>query len=519
MLKNPVFVESLIVFGVVLCVHAVVWNKLTWCVLAVAVQAYYVQHKWDRLLKSGNAVFHFRPALSSGVLPASVVVPLLGIVLKERWQVVSNVQFERFCLVCSAAGMAIALFVSLLALGLTKPLPTNTCTVYGFAASAIIYTVKHSLSVSEVIEVLEVLLIFVYLSLIVLYIMPRSFTPGEVTIVLTGLSVITNQLIKRSLSFADGKSDPLASFLLVTVVGVVLLGIAFTIFYSFTDSQNWVSSLSFHTLSVIFGLGILVPWLYRLTRTDPLSWLLEFLTGTRTRLGLLTYWSVLALASSFIVCWQNVKPASEQASTVVRKSFHLVIVATFVPGLIYDRQLLYVAAVLCLAALIVLEYVRYFRIKPLGNVLSQILAVFLDSRDCGPLILTHIYLLLGLSLPIWLFPGVFLPKSSVPGGVALAPYAGVLAVGVGDAMASAFGSTMGEFHWPGTRKTFEGTATSVFAQVIAVALILIFDRTVNLNSSYAWIMGSILSVSLLESFTDQIDNLLLPLYLFILLMV
>uniref|UniRef100_UPI00398EC8C0 dolichol kinase n=1 Tax=Pristiophorus japonicus TaxID=55135 RepID=UPI00398EC8C0 len=523
MLKNPVLVESLIVFVVVLCVHAVIWNKFSWCTLALAVQAYYVQHKWDRLLKSGDAVFQYRLAFSSGLLPASVLLPLLGIVLKERWEMVGNAHFERFCVVCWAAGMAIALFVSLLALGLTRPHPTNTSIVYGFAASAISYTLKHILSVSEVIEILEVLLIFVYLSLIVLYIMPRSFTPGEVMLFLSGLSIVTNQLIKRSLTLGDSTCDPLASFLLVAVVGTALLGLVFAVLYCFMDSETWVSSLIFHMLAIVFGLGIMVPWFYRLTRNDLFGWLFDFLTNTQTRIYLLSYWIALALLASVVVFHQYSKQSSAskkyKASTVLRKSFHIIIVATYVPGLIYDRQLLYVAAVVCFAAFVVLEYIRHFRIKPLGVILRPMLALFLDDRDSGPLILTHIYLLLGLTLPVWLFPGVFVPKSSFPGQVALAPYAGVLAVGIGDTMASAFGSTMGEVRWPGTKKTFEGTATSVFAQIIAVALILIFDKTVSLSGSYIWIMGSIVIVSLLEAYTDQIDNLFLPLYLFLMLMV
>ncbi|XP_038637472.1 dolichol kinase [Scyliorhinus canicula] len=523
MLQNPVYVESFIVFIIVLSVHAVIWNTFSWCTLALAVQAYYVQHKWDRLLKSGNAVFQYRTADSSGLLPASVVLPLIGIVLKERWATVGNVQFERFCIVCSAAGMAIALFISLLGLGLTKPLPTNTSIVYGFATCAIMYALKHTLSVSEVIEILEVLLIFVYLSLIILYIMPRSFTPGEVMLFLSGLSIVTNQLIKRCLTFGDSRYDPLASFLLVIVVGTALLGLVFTILYCFVDSNTWVSSLIFHVTTVIFGSGTMALWFYRLTRNHLFAWLLNFLTSTRTRMYLLSYWVTLAFLAALIVFHQNCKQSSGskeyKASTAMRKSFHIVIVATYIPGLIYDRPLLYVAAVVCFAAFVVLEYIRHFRIKPLGMMLSPMLATFLDERDSGPLILTHIYLLLGLTLPVWLFPGVFAPLSVFPGEVALAPYAGVLAVGIGDAMASVIGSTVGEVRWPGTKKTFEGTATSIFAQIIAVALILIFDKTVSLNGSYTWIVGSIVIVSLLETYTNQIDNLLLPLYLFLMLMV
>ena len=136
--------------------------------------------------------------------------------------------------------------------------------------------------------------------------------------------------------------------------------------------------------------------------------------------------------------------------------------------------------------------------RSLGQPLRQLLSLFLDERDSGPLILTHVYLLVGMSLPIWLFPGPCSPKGILPGAGGLVPYAGVLAVGVGDTVASMFGSTMGEIRWPGTKKTMEGTATSVFAQIIAVAVFLIFDGAINLNSSYSWIVGSITLVAMLE---------------------
>ncbi|ELK33440.1 Dolichol kinase [Myotis davidii] len=121
-------------------------------------------------------------------------------------------------------------------------------------------------------------------------------------------------------------------------------------------------------------------------------------------------------------------------------------------------------------------------------------------------------------LPIWLIPRPCTQKGSLGGARALVTYAGVLAVGVGDTVASIFGSIMGEIHWPETKKTFEGTMTSIFAQIISLALILTFDHEVDINHSYAWIWGSLSTVSLLEAYTTQIDNLLLPLYLLILLM-
>ncbi|XP_058015190.1 dolichol kinase [Ahaetulla prasina] len=522
MWNQPVLVESLVVFAIVLCVHSVVWDRFSWSALVLAVQAFYIQFKWDHLLRLGGAVFQFRTTANSGLLPSCMVIPLLGIVMKERCRVAGIVYFERLGIIVASTGMMIALFLSVIALGITKPVPTNTCVLSGIAGTLIIYTMKHSLTVSEVIEVLEVLLIFVYLSMILLYLLPRCFTPGEALLILTGLSFVLNQLIKRSLNVSENRGSPVDFFLLVVVVGVALLGLSFAVLFFFMDSTTWTSSMFFHMMTAVLSLGVVMPWLYRLIRRNPLMWLFQLLSQTQIRIHLLCYWTFLAALACAIVLYQNTKRSSgskkHQASIVTRKYFHFIVVATYVPGLIYDRQLLYVAAVICLAIFILLEYVRYFTIKPFGQTLRQLLSLFLDERDSGPLILTHIYLLLGMSFPVWLVPRPCAPKGALTGAGALAPYSGVLAVGVGDSVASIFGSAMGEVKWPGTKKTFEGTMSAIFAQIIAVALIVIFDTSVDLNASYSWILISITLVSFLEAYTTQVDNLLLPLYLHILLM-
>uniref|UniRef100_A0A9L0SHH1 dolichol kinase n=1 Tax=Equus caballus TaxID=9796 RepID=A0A9L0SHH1_HORSE len=399
-LSGSVLAEAAVVFAVVLSIHAAVWDRYSWCAVALAVQAFYVQYKWDRLLQQGSAVFRFRTSANSGLLPASVVMPLLGLVMKERCQSAGNPYFERFGIVVAASGMAVALFSSVLALGLTRPVPSNTCVISGLAGGVIIYIMKHSLSVGEVIEVLEVLLIFVYLNMILLYLLPRCFTPGEALLVLGGISFMLNQLIKRSLTVVESQGDPVDFFLLVVVVGMVLMGVFFSTLFVFMDSGTWASSIFFHLMTCVLALGVVLPWLHRLIHRNPLLWLLQFLFQTNTRIYLLAYWTLLATLACQVVLYQNAKRSSSeskkhQAPTIARKYFHFIVVATYVPGIVFDRSLLYVAATVCLAVFLFLEYVRYFRIKPLGHTLRSLLSLFLDERDSGPLILTHIYLLLG----------------------------------------------------------------------------------------------------------------------------
>ena len=47
---------------------------------------------------------------------------------------------------------------------------------------------------------------------------------------------------------------------------------------------------------------------------------------------------------------------------------------------------------------------RLSQIPPLFQPLQQTFVLFLDDQDQGPVILTHVYLLVGCVLPMWLYP-------------------------------------------------------------------------------------------------------------------
>ncbi|XP_055867369.1 dolichol kinase-like isoform X3 [Biomphalaria glabrata] len=150
---------------------------------------------------------------------------------------------------------------------------------------------------------------------------------------------------------------------------------------------------------------------------------------------------------------------------------------------------------------------RALQVPVLGNQLHEILKVFVDDRDQGPIFLTHIYLLLGLSLPLWLSPNLY---TSIRGWNEM--FSGVLSLGVGDSVACIFGSKFGQIYYPGSKKTVEGTLASIFSQIILVSLAS-YLGLVQVSSALSVLIGVSLS-SLFEAFTDQIDNLMLPLALY-----
>jgi hypothetical protein len=78
------------------------------------------------------------------------------------------------------------------------------------------------------------------------------------------------------------------------------------------------------------------------------------------------------------------------------------------------------------------EVIRHFEVPPLGNQLGDFFSIFTDERDTrGPLIVSHIFLLVGCAVPVWMsLYGSELPSNALP----IEGFSGVLCLGCGDAM-------------------------------------------------------------------------------------
>ena len=171
------------------------------------------------------------------------------------------------------------------------------------------------------------------------------------------------------------------------------------------------------------------------------------------------------------------------------------------------------------------------KVKPLSTLLDSVFSHFLDEKDGGVLVLSHIYLIVGLACPFWIYPCRFNdinrltrtqilysdPTIRIQFSV-LPLLAGVLAVGIGDTMASIGGTYFGRHKWPKSRKTIEGSLIGFIFQVVCVMLV-IFGGSVPVEmESWPKIIFSLFLTTLVEAFTDQVDNLVLPLVLYIPLM-
>ncbi|KAK1266371.1 hypothetical protein QJS04_geneDACA000202 [Acorus gramineus] len=228
------------------------------------------------------------------------------------------------------------------------------------------------------------------------------------------------------------------------------------------------------------------------------------------RLSLCIFWMLVICAS--ILCFYKISKDDKTERILLRKYYHLVAVLMFVPALAFQPEFLDLAFGAALAVFLTLEIIRVWRIWPLGQLVHQFMNAFTDHRDSDILIVSHFSLLLGCALPEWLS----LRYNDRP----LAPFAGILSLGIGDTMASMVGHKYGVLRWSKTgRKTIEGTVAGI-ASVLAVCFVLVPHLA---STGYLLIenwMPLIVAATvsgLLEAYTEQLDNAFIPLVFYSLL--
>ncbi|XP_053679772.1 dolichol kinase [Anopheles nili] len=261
---------------------------------------------------------------------------------------------------------------------------------------------------------------------------------------------------------------------------------------------------------------------FMLFRTMPKSFTLGEASVVSQGYVLFTYFSLLQLPPAIVR--SDGMPSDMQAICYIlqlgllatRKVFHFLIVLVYGPGLWYQCRLLYLTSGLMLALLVVLEIARLIQLFPVAGILNSAVNLFIDEKDSGAVALTPIYLLVGCSLPLWLHPSPCDLTNS--GGLQmLTLLAGVLSIGIGDTAASVVGYYFGKHKWSGDNKSVEGTIASVLLQVLTVSA-MYWIGMVHLTVSRGAYAGiAIIVNSLIESRTDQIDNLVLPLVTYLIL--
>ncbi|XP_020599987.1 dolichol kinase EVAN isoform X1 [Phalaenopsis equestris] len=371
---------------------------------------------------------------------------------------------------------------------------------------------------------------------------PSSASIGESLLVSNGIILYLGDFLGNALSKMNLTSESsmfhffkrAVNSEISTIVQGVLTGLLlFPVFYKFSlqmweltvlnkdkgqavnrSIQRGIGSSVFFYASLFITLTMLVPALICFAQDFPMHpvlWILNFLfTEPFRRISLCFYWILVLCVAVFR--FYNISKNSKTERILLRKYYHLVAVLIFVPAVIFEPSFLDLAFGAALASFLILEMMRIWNIWPLGHMVHQFMNAFTDHRDSENLIVSHFSLLLGCAIPKWMSAGF----NDRP----LAPFAGILSLGIGDTMASMVGHKYGVLRWSKTgKKTIEGTAAGITSVLASCSILLPLMASTGYILSQHW-LSLVVAVSvtgLLEAYTTQLDNAFIPLVFYSLL--
>ncbi|XP_015794307.1 dolichol kinase [Tetranychus urticae] len=283
------------------------------------------------------------------------------------------------------------------------------------------------------------------------------------------------------------------------VLQILFFGLSMTVaamLYSATQNDN----LIYVYTSFFTGLFLIYSRIAVILNKEPLTWLFLEIIFTSTRIHLFELWACLFLFAVFF-CVVVAAFANGSSNTVIRKFFHLIIIPVYASGLKYDSILLHFLSSCLLWIFILLETLRITDPDNTGKAIEFFMERFKNENDQGFLTLTHIYLLVGLSLSTWLSPNIDKISFNLTSGL--------ITVAVGDTAAGIIGSLFGKHKWPNSKKSFEGTFGAIFFQILASIFLISFLKV---PTNFVVVIILCVISSILEAKTVQIDNLILPLY-------
>ena len=260
---------------------------------------------------------------------------------------------------------------------------------------------------------------------------------------------------------------------------------------------------------------------YRYFLPLSLQWLIEFLSEKENghqRIWGILYWVIVLVIASYptfrLLSLQppttesaNNKNKNEQSVVVTRKWFHLIAVLLFGPITWQFPQLMSLSYAIATCILIVLETLR----SDDAPLLQSFYFAFLDDKkDKGEcIIISHVFLIVGCAIPLWIDQVISSTNdddadfSSSSSSLLLAEF-GVISIGVGDAMGAVIGKSIGKHHWGMNQRTLEGSL-AMWLSMIGIGMLVCTSK-----QEYGALLLATTFTTILEAFTVQLDNLVLP---------
>ena len=211
-----------------------------------------------------------------------------------------------------------------------------------------------------------------------------------------------------------------------------------------------------------------------LRQSYSLAHLQNYLGAANTRLLICAYCiMIIAVGLTVVFRLSNVAEVDTR-----RKVFHGMMVAMFLPTILVDPTFVSLAFSLILAIFLLLDLFRASQLPPLSRPLTYFLAPYVDGRDHrGPVIVSHIFLLIGCAIPLWLSLAGVKRTGEWPWEGwdierrEMSMISGVVCVGMGDAAASLIGRRFGRRRWCWSGgKSLEGSLAFAMAVVLGLSV-------------------------------------------------
>ncbi|XP_021766447.1 dolichol kinase EVAN-like [Chenopodium quinoa] len=496
--------------------------------------------------------FSSRPGASSGILLGAVTLPAVvfsklvqlsrGLPLQEV--ALAVFQYQKFLFwITYISCFSVLLFLGVIIQHSSSSRVALKCTITFVILGALVYLI---LPFDASHYALHFTLIFMWMlshgvaavKLIqhILCTFPSCASIGEALLVTVGLTTYFGDMLRSTLvkivqywmpSEADERYSVKRSEISTIIQGYLLGFLLFPLLFKVSAQiANRLISLSsynariwnekgrsvlFFTLLAVSSAAVIPLWVQFVQdfQVHPLWWVFEFVfSEPLKRLSLCIYWVAVICIS--VHRFYNISRSSKVERILLRKYYHLMAVSMFVPALILQPNFLNLAFGVALAAFLVLEIVRVWRIWPFGEMIHHFMNAFTDHRDSEILVVSHFSLLLGCALPIWISSGF----NDRP----LAPFAGILSLGIGDTMASMVGYKYGVLRWSKSgKKTIEGTAAGITSVMAACSFLLPLLASAGYIQNWSSLLLAVIASGLLEAYTAQLDNAFIPLVFYSLL--
>eukprot|EP00892_Ulva_mutabilis_P003424 jgi/Ulvmu1/1453/UM011_0183.1 len=239
---------------------------------------------------------------------------------------------------------------------------------------------------------------------------------------------------------------------------------------------------------------------------------LAYVFATASRIAIVVLWA-LALAGA-VPAMLTVARIGRVPHHILRKGFHLLCLALFIPVLLIDPPLLSLALAVAFVLLALAELVRTADIPRISAALTGPMTRFTDARDEGSFLVSHLSLLLGIAVPIWVSQAGSGRADPAP----LTAWTGLVVLGLSDTVAATVGSLYGRVKVHQTsKKTAEGLLAAAAVTLAALGTVAAGG---GLAQGAAWwlrLAWFSLLACVLEAVTLQLDNLVFAWHAFTLL--